>query len=458
MFAFGQNKQLLYDFNEIPQAILLNPGLEVNKNWYAGIPALSHFSISAGRKGIPLYYLLDDNGLDFEDKVRAVVSSVSPKSSVSVNQQLELLSGGYKGASGNYYSFGMYQELDVIAYWPRDPLALGYQGNEVSLDRQYRFNDIKAKGELLTVFHFGINKRIKPDLTVGARVKIYNSLGNFDATRAKGYFATTRGVDSLYAHTFNGDIEVRTSGYAELKDSDDTSGDLPGELTSRALLGGNLGLGFDVGFTYDMSDQLVVTGSLLDVGMIMHSKDVERYHVKGSHTIESNTLVPQDVLIDTPDVGVWRDFVEEMKEAVIDTITTSYVSFRPLKLNGSIKYSFGEPKESDGEYCDCDYLPSDKKKRGYRNSLGAQLYMITRPRGPEAALTAFYLRRLGGFLNVKASYTIDKYSSKNIGLGLDMHIWGLNMYLLADNLLEYQDIENATGASFQFGINIISSD
>ncbi len=67
--SFAQNKQVLYDFNEVPQALLLNPGLETSYDWYAGIPMLSGISVQAGTSGISVDDIFADDGLDINDKV-----------------------------------------------------------------------------------------------------------------------------------------------------------------------------------------------------------------------------------------------------------------------------------------------------------------------------------------------------------------------------------------------------
>jgi hypothetical protein len=59
---------------------------------------------------------------------------------------------------------------------------------------------------------------------------------------------------------------------------------------------------------------------------------------------------------------------------------------------------------------------------------------------------------------MKATYTLDSYSYKNIGLGLSGQFGKLNLYALADNLLEYRDLAKANSLSFQLGLNIIFKD
>ena len=84
--------------------------------------------------------------------------------------------------------------------------------------------------------------------------------------------------------------------------------------------------------------------------------------------------------------------------------------------------------------------------------------MINRPRGPQAAITAFYQRRFGRALSLKATYTADKFTFTNVGLGLNMQAGPVNLYIMADNLLAYQNIAASHYASFQFGLNILSWD
>ncbi len=47
-FSFAQNNQILYDFNQLPQTLLLNPGAEVSYNKHFGVPFLSNIFVQAG--------------------------------------------------------------------------------------------------------------------------------------------------------------------------------------------------------------------------------------------------------------------------------------------------------------------------------------------------------------------------------------------------------------------------
>lgn len=458
-FSQAQNKQLLYDFSEIPQSLMVNPGVETDFNWYAGIPLISGVSTHAGSNGISVNDIFADDGLDINVKVRErMVAGLSPKDEFMGNVSLELLSGGYRSENPNiFYSFGAYLELDNITYWPQDYAYLAFEGNADQIDRRFDLGDLKSRGSMVSVYHFGINKKIDESLTVGARGKIYSAIADYSSSTNDGYFVNTEGQNNLLATTISADLKLKSSGFGELRNAerDETLGST---MLKRALFGGDLGLGFDVGFSYHLSDRTVVTGSLLDLGLIYHSSDVYTYSLKGNATVEGIEI---DVLEDFANLNrdFWQDLVDEVEEIVpFETSNKGYISFRPTKLNASLRHDFGKPIENGSQVdCDCTVGSSRNSLRvKYRNSVGGQLYAINRPRGPQFALTGFYLRRFGNYMALKATYTADKFSYTNLGIGLNLQAGPVNFYVMADNLLSYQNIAASNYASFQLGLNIIS--
>ncbi|WP_242202436.1 DUF5723 family protein [Aestuariivivens insulae] len=448
--SFSQNKQILYGFSEIPQSLMLNPGGKVNNRGYFGIPLLSHFHVNGGTSGSTVYDLFADDGIDFNVKLRSAVNNMKSIDFFTATQQLELLSGGYAfGPSYNknqYLSFGLYQETDFIAYFPKDEAILALEGNANNIGRYFRLNQVSSRGEVLSVFHVGYNKKVNRKLTYGIRGKIYSSLANFSSTKNRGYFVTNTGDNNFYTHLFNLDFELQTSGINSMTEGDsDFSGK---DIIKRTLLGGNLGLGFDVGFTYNVTKQWTVDASVLDVGFVRHSKDVKNFEIKGRYVFEGiNPLFPE-----TSEGQTAEDYWNEVGEAFedlfdIEETETKYTTWRPIKFNTSLNYAFGKPK-----YEDCNCL---RKDEGYLNATGIQLYAINRPRQPQLALTAYYYRRLFKGLRAKASYTLDSYSLSNIGLGISAHLGGFNFYAMADNFLNYRNIYNAQSVSLQLGFNYI---
>lgn len=456
----AQNKQILYDFNEIPQSLSINPGVETDFKWYAGVPLLSGISGYAGSNGISVNDIFANDGVDINIKFRErALDVLTPKDEFSSTLQIEYFSGGFRSENPNiFYSFGGYLELDNIIYWPQDYAYLLFDGNADQLGRRYDLGDLKVRGAMVNVFHFGINKRIDRNLTIGARVKLYSAIADYSSSTNNGHLSNIEGQNNRIASNLNADLLLRTSGFQDLDAASDSE-TLGNEIISRALFGGDLGLGLDLGFTYHLSERTTLTGSLLDVGFIYHSSDPKSYSLNGNTTVEGIEI---DILDNfaSLDRDFWQDLVDEVEVAVpFKTDTKSYLSFRPTKLYASIRNDFGEPVGNGGaQSCDCTAgsSSSGELRTKYRNSVGGQLYMINRPRGPQMALTGFYTRRIGNVLVFKGTYTLDKFSSTNVGLGMNLQAGPINFYVMADNLLSYNNIAASDYASFQFGLNIIS--
>lgn len=443
--CFSQNKQILYNFTSVPQSLMTNPGADFKYNWYAGVPLLSGISANVGSSGFSAYDLFADNGVDFNVKLRNAVFSTTRKDKVAINEQIEIFNGGFKIAgeqNDSYISFGMYQEFDMLSYVPKDIAILALDGNRNYLGKVFNLGDLSAKAEMLSVFHLGFHKNITEKFILGVRGKIYSSIYNANSTNNSGYIYTISSDTGVYEQMIYSQLQLNTSGIAQYDDQD-YEPNVAKDITKRALLGGNLGLGFDAGFTYYPKKNIQVTASIIDVGFIKHSKEVESLTFKGTYKYEG--VIPNFSSGNSAGGGY-----QEFKEAIpLDTLYADYTTWRPAKFNTSVQYSFDEERPED---CNClNYDPETT----YKSAVGAQLFVMSTPRTPLVAFTTYYRRKIFKALQMKATYTLDSYSYKNIGLGLSSHFGPVNFYVLADNLLEYSDVTKANSLSFQLGLNVI---
>lgn len=440
--GFSQNKQVLYDFAGLPQTLLLNPGAEVDHKFHFGMPLFSQISAQGGFTGFSTYDIFADNGIDINDKIKAALNNYGTAEFFAFNQQLEILSGGYRLPNNDYLSFGFYEELDFLAKIPRDVVDLFYEGNTI-IGRKYAIKKFAARAEMLGVLHVGLSKKINEKWNLGARAKIYSGVFNVSTKSNSGSFYTEEGSQNIYKqHLDNVDFLMQTSGVFFHKGEDiDAS-----YVKSKLLFGGNLGFGIDLGFTHHYSKKWTITGSLLDLGLINNSKNVETFIAKGNYEVEGVQL---NFDPDNPE-NYWSDLKADFDNStLLDTLYKSYISFRPVKLNGSASYSFGQ------KYDDCRFII---EKELYVNKIGIHLFSTVGAVHSYMAGTLFYERWLNKFLQAKLTYTADPYSFSNVGLGLSTKIGLFNAYFAADNLLSFQNIYDAKSASFQLGVNFIFKD
>ena len=449
----AQNKQVLYGLEEVPQSMLLNPGSIINYDYHFGIPFLSQIHFNGGSSGVSVYDIFKESGGDINERIRNKIFELKNTDFFTATQQLDILNFGWKNKKDIYFSAGVYQEFDFILYFPKDLAILAWEGNANYIGKEFDLGEISTTGELLTVYHLGINKKITKELTLGVRGKIYSSMLSFRSTNNKGTFVTrTSETDNnIYEHIVNGaDINVQTTGIASLEDLEGSQ--VMSEVLGRAFLGGNLGIGLDLGGTYEINEKWAASASFLDVGAIFYTKDVESYQVKGEYTLDGIELLFPPLGDGETTPPYYDDLIDEIEDTFpVDTLNNSYTKFRPVKFNASVKYNFGKEIGGD-EACNCLKMGENQT---FNQSVGFQYYNIFRPKGPQIAATFFYLRRFSNHFLVKATYTLDSYSYSNLGLGLVANVGWVNFYITADNLQWYQNIAKAKSVSLQLGFNII---
>jgi hypothetical protein len=452
--AISQNKQILYGMSDIPQSLLLNPGGKIPQKMHFGVPFLSQIHLNGGSSGVTVFDIFGNSNEDINTRIRNKIFDMSHRDFFSVTQQLELVNFGWLAKNKVYFSGGIYEEFDFILYFPRDLAILAWEGNRDYLNYEFNLGEVSTTGDLMTVYHFGANKQVNNKLTFGIRAKIYSSMLSYKSTNNRGSFVTTPGDENspnIYEHKLqNVNMSVETSGLASLQDLDGAS-QIRNELIRRALFGGNLGIGVDIGATYDVTDNITASASILDLGVIFHTKDVETYRTSSDYTLDGIELLFPPLVNGQGTLPYYDDLEDELeREVPIDTLYNSYSQFRPAKINASLSYSFGKRIDGSAD-CNCKKMGGATTRN---QQAGFQYYSIFRPKGPQVAGTLFYFRRFTDFLAAKATYTVDSYSATNIGLGLVADIGMFNFYIAADNLLVYQNLAKAKSVSLQLGFNI----
>lgn len=439
--AKGQ-QQLAFSFGETPQSLMLNPGAETNFKYHYGIPIFSNVSFNGGIQGFDMSDLFLKDNQSFDRKFQLLLDRVNENDYLNFNMRIDILNGGYRLDDRTYLSFGFYEELDFIFYIPKDLIELGYYGNRRFLNRSYSVSQVVFKGDLTGVLHAGISRKVNDRLNIGGRVKIYSGSANIETNHNSGTLTTTENDVNILRHSINNlNAEVRSSGFLN---SNDDFLENPNSLLSRTFLGGNLGLGFDVGMTYHFSPEVEFTASILDLGFIRNSKDVRTVTANGDYTFDGINFEYDP---DNP-----RDYWNELENDIDANIPTTenqdpYTSWRPTRINAAVKYSFGSVRRKS-----C-YAPTHKKY--YFNSIGLQMNTIMRPKGPQVAWTGFFDTSLTERFHTRMTYTMNDFSGMILGGGFTFQ-WGkVNVFGTMDNMIGMRDVLRANNISFNFGVNMV---
>ena len=440
--SLKSQQKLAFSFAESPQTLLLNPGAETNFRSHYGIPMLSNFSFDLGITGFTLNDLFSNDSRAFKTRFEAVLNKINSTDYVSFNTQVEVLNVGFRLDKKTYLSFGFYEELDFISYMPKDFIELFYYGNQPFLNRSFSLSQVYMKGDFLGVLHAGISKKINEKLNVGARVKIYSSSINIESLNNSGTYTSSTSNENIIRQSLNNlNGQIRTSG---IVDSDDEFIDSPGEYFSKTFLGSNMGLGLDFGLTYHFTSQLEFTASLLDIGFIRHSKNTKNFNIDGNYVLDGLNFEYDASSLS----NYWQQVEQDFRDKVITEETQEgYTSWRPMKINAALKYSFGEKR---GKSC-----YSKTHKQYYYNAIGFQIHNIMRPIKPQFSFTSFYEASLSKKIHTKFTHTINDYSSIIFGAATSLQLGKLSVFGGLDNLLGVADVSSGNSVAFNFGFNIV---
>lgn len=453
--ARSQNRPLLYNVDDLPQALMQNPGARIDFTRHFGVPFLSQIHFFVGSSGVTAFDVFSDENPNVNQRVREVMKNISSGDFFSVNQQLEILSFGWKVKSRGYFSAGIYQELDVFAYFPKDPAILAFEGNTGYIGQDFDFSDVNFAGEVLTVYHAGYNYKVDRQLTVGGRFKLYSGIFNAESTSNEGTFRTieTPGGPNFYRHEVDGlNVRVNTSGYASLSEEEGMTVDQAvAELLSRSFFGQNVGLGVDLGFHYRVTDQFSINGSIQDLGLMFHQKDVENYNYFGS--FQTNGLEPLFPELDNNESTIpYWDVFEERLDLNLQQKTTNevYSTWRPIKFNASFQFGTGK------SILPCDYLIS--KKPRFMNLFGMLISGVNRSKGPTYGVTAYWDRKLNDNLRFRVAYGVDEYTLTKVGFMASSRFKNFNLYMAVNDIIGYTNLAKANSASLQLGMQFIFKD
>ena len=464
--SYSQNNITLFDFANSPQTLLLNPAYDIEAQYHVTVPIFGSNKISLESSGITLSDLFANNSTPFQDKVQNTIYQLTDKDFLLTNQKMEILNIGQRIKRDLYISYGLYEELDLYMSFPVELLKLPFEGTNFS-GKEYGLDGFNLQTNLLSIYHVGVQKKYSNQLSLGVRLKFYNSAFDFSTRSIKGSFKTDINNDNTITHSLNDfDLVIKTTGLPIKIDNDlkiirDNNNNIllndngknitisdfisRGNILKNTFFSGNKGIGFDLGATYKIK-KIQLSASVNDLGFIYNSKRTQTYSYKGDYVKESlafeydssNPLNYLDLLINDID-----------DTNPINIQEKSYISLRPFQVNLFATYAFGGIRNNQCQYLKSaySYKPIDK--------IGAHIYTQYRPNNILYEASIFYERKITNGLLTRINYTVNSYSASNLGLAVSGQVGKLNLYAGFNNVLALTNLAKANTISAQVGINIL---
>jgi hypothetical protein len=417
--AVPQKSQVLYYMN-LPQNHLLNPALQPSNSFYLSVPALTGINIS-----------LNNNFVNFSDVIMpnqkgdSLISFLHPSYNVdnfikklktsnfiAPELNVQLLGIGFRAGKDMYVSLDIIERVEGNFALPKDLFVLALKGNNDFLGKTINLTGLDARLRYYHEFGMGVSRNFGNKLRLGIRGKLLFGVANMSLNNKR--LGLT--VNNDYSWDFNADLAANISGPMKVYTSankvdsvvfDDKKLKEPSFYLNR----NNLGVGFDIGAVYQLTEKISLSASITDLGYIKWKSNVTNLQAKSAFKFNGFNIT---------DVVNGTKTMDQLAQGMADSLKNSFTITNTSKPFNT-------------------YLPTSVSIGGSYNltkniSLGLLSYTLISGKQIREALTLSANVNLGNALSTTVSYSAENGRYNNIGAGLAFRLGIFQFYFLADKI------------------------
>jgi hypothetical protein len=414
----------LYYMN-LPQNHLINPALRPTNSFFIGLPVLSGISLNVDDNFVNLSDILmksrtGDSVISILNQgydINKFLSKIKDRVLIEPHLATQLLSLGFGIGSNGYVFFDVTERMEGNLTLPSELFQLVLTGNAQYLGKRINLSSLRGDMKYYREVGLGFSKNLTRRFRIGVKGKLLFGIAGFSIdNRSLGIT-----VDNNYLVKFDADLIVNMSAPVKISLNPDStlqsfvfdSNRLKTKSGTYNFASGkdNLGLGLDIGATYDITDRLMISASVTDLGFINWKKDVTNLAVKSN--FEFGGLDVSDVIDRTETIdGLGTDLADSLKKAFHFTRSNNYYKDH-LQYNVNLGASYNLTKSV---------------------SLGLLAYRKIHNNQINKSLTFSTNLNLGNVFSSSVSYNIANYQQNGLGFGMAVRAGMFQFYFLSDRI------------------------
>ena len=413
--------------HSIPQANFLNPAVQQDCRLFIGLPVISSVHVNEANSGFTLNQLLDKQA-DGSYTIDAdfVTDKLAPRNFFSSEAHITLLAAGLR-QNAYYFTFSINEKDNSLVFYQRDMALLALNGNTQFEGKRVSMQSTGVFFNHYREYALGISKQISEAKTFGVKAKLLFGKLNAETRKMNVSLFTEENTFDLF---FNADSRINASLPYSIEA--DSSGNYEiverysAPLSDYILNRRNPGFALDFGFLYRYSDEIVFSGSLLDLGFIHYASNLTNYSLTGEYQYDG----PLN------DSVITVDYVNDLLNSVTanmedDLATNAYYHFLTPRILLGASYEMS-PKISFNALW-------YNRVHQMKYQTGFMLSALARPLE---------------YLETSLSWSYMNRSALNLGVGIAYGRSPLQVYLVSDNILAPLFPMNTKNLNLRFGVNI----
>ena len=444
----AQTNLNLYNFRNVAQSNLMNPGIRPQANFTLGFPSI-YFSAQSPNMTLNDIFNKDENP---DNTIKRIVRDDNFSfNNTGISTVLDPIFIGL-AIKKNYFSLGVQLNFDFYGSPPKDILGLT-QGStffQNTLNRQISLGNLDFNTTLWSTYHVGYTREINKKLSIGFRLKYLQGYFNANVEQSTlqlstnsdsiyikaGFKANTAGADDIRKAGFNVNDLVYGSTHNGQKAPDkyNASGsEIMDFINNRGLVSGT-GWGIDLGANYKFNQHVSVSASLVDFGYINWNKFNNTYSMP---TSEFN--------------------YKGLDLANIDSLNNKgFLDNRITALQDSVLKKVFVPKESSDAYTtylNAKFYLGAQYAINYNNTFNFVFFNNFGSKQFNPALSLAFTKKIWSIMDIRVSGTYYNQTFSNAGLGFSLNLGPFQTYLFSDNLMAAINYDEAKFVNIRTGIN-----
>jgi hypothetical protein len=420
----AQDSQVLYYMN-LPQNHLINPALRPVNSLYIGLPVMSGISLNVNNNFVNLSDILmksrtGDSVISILNQgynIDKFLSKIKEQVLIEPHFATQLFSLGFGVGSDGYVFVDITERMEANLILPPELFQLVLNGNKQFQGKRIDMSSLRGDMKYYREVGIGISKDLSGKFRIGVKGKLLFGIAGFSIdNRSLGIL-----VDNNYLVKFDADLNVNMSAPVKIALNPDRtlksfafdSQRFKTKAGTFNFISGkdNLGLGLDIGATYDITRKLLVSASVTDIGFINWKKDVTNLSVKGN--FEFGGLNVTDVIDGTKSFEeLGTDLTDSLKRAFHFTRSNNYYKDH-LRYSVNLGAGYNLTRSV---------------------SLGLLYYHKIQNNQAHESLTFSANLNLSNVFSSNLSYNIANYQQNGLGLGIAVRAGIFQIYFLSDRI------------------------
>lgn len=417
--GFGQsNLSFFHMQNSIPQVSNYNASYFPNSKVYVSLPALSGIDFTVNN-AFGINDIFTETGDSTLVDINRFLGSRKKSTFLNVGLGITDLMVGVRLGDHSHFSFFINERMNATFNYPIDLMNFLWQGNRAYIGENFVADDFSYKMTMYREWGVGYARKFliaNRQTNIGVRLKYLTGLFHSSAKDLALSIHTSE-EDYSITTSFN-EARILSAGISQFDSDEDVN-------PMYFIHNGNQGFGVDIGAQMQFNRKLRLGAAINDLGFISWKDNAEEINLsESSFRFE----------------GINLDNTDELGQAIQDSLDNIEIDSIPTRFNTSLNAR---------AYFSADY---EVTNGGYAQATVSNYFTQGAIR---TAIGLGYLQNVGKWFSASTTFSMVPQQGVDIGMGLMFKLSVVQLYVVADNLLNTINIPNAKAVNLKFGLNFL---